>query len=238
MKRKLSFALEGNSRGMKLSGMLNSFSDCQHGRNTFSKAEKCRQRRSLVARDYSPNCNSTKWRVKTFEEWQSARSNEVAANETLGFDYGKVDEVQDLTVDITQMSPLSLNFQMTKFVGEIGNSPGGRYPSRSLYQMLINLLLFCMKFIHITNRSISTLYDLHLSSFAVLFCHAARFLAFKLVFTSALRSHFPMFSPMLFLLVKKMEIQFYSVLFCPPNSPKSITNSLNFAHSAQAISCR
>ena len=35
-----------------------------------------------------------------------------------------------------------------------------------------------------------------------------------------------MFSPMLFLLVKKMEIQFYSVSFCPPNSPKSITNSL------------
>ena len=49
--------------------------------------------------------NSTKWSLKIFEEWQGARSNKVAANE-----YGKVDEVQDLTVDIAQMSPLSLNF--------------------------------------------------------------------------------------------------------------------------------
>ena len=54
--------------------------------------------------------NSTKWSVKIFEEWQSARSNnKVTASESLGFDYGKVDEVQDLTVDITQVSPLSLN---------------------------------------------------------------------------------------------------------------------------------
>ena len=37
-----------------------------------------------------------------------------------------------------------------------------------------------------------------------------------------------MFSQMLFLLVKKMKILFYSVSFCPPNS---ITNSFNFAHS-------
>ena len=41
-----------------------------------------------------------------FKEWQSARSKKVAANESLGFDYVKVDEVQDLTIDIAQMSPL------------------------------------------------------------------------------------------------------------------------------------
>ena len=65
--------------------------------------------------------NSTKWSVKIFEEWQSARSNKVATSKSLGFDYVRVDEVQDLTVDIAQMSPLSLNFWITKFVGEIGN---------------------------------------------------------------------------------------------------------------------
>ena len=36
---------------------------------------------------------------------------------------------------------------------------------------------------------------------------------------------------MLLLLVKKMEILFYSVSFSPPNSSKSITYSLNFAYS-------
>ena len=58
--------------------------------------------------------NSTKWSVKIFEEWQIARSNKVAANESLSFDYGKVGEVLDLTVDIAQMSPLSLNFCLLK----------------------------------------------------------------------------------------------------------------------------
>ena len=60
-------------------------------------------------------------RPKNAEEEAACRSNKVAANELLVFDYGKVDEVQDLTIDIAQMSPLSLNFWMTKFVGEIGN---------------------------------------------------------------------------------------------------------------------
>ena len=58
------------------------------------------------------------------------------------------------------------------------------------------------------------IYNFHV---AVLFCHAVRgeetirFLVFKLVFTSAFRSYFPMFSPMLFLLVKKKNGN--SVLF-------------------------
>ena len=64
--------------------------------------------------------NRTKWSVKIFE-WQSARSNLIAISESLGFDFAKVDEVQDLTVDIAEMSPLSLNFWITKFAGEIGN---------------------------------------------------------------------------------------------------------------------
>ena len=38
----------------------------------------------------------------------------------MGLDYGEVDEAQDLTVVIAQMSPLSFNFWMTKCVGETG----------------------------------------------------------------------------------------------------------------------
>ena len=46
---------KGIRPGWNDQGMLNSFaSDCQHGRITFSKAEKCRGRSSLVARDHSP----------------------------------------------------------------------------------------------------------------------------------------------------------------------------------------
>ena len=59
--------------------------------------------------------HSTKWRVKIFKEWDSAPSNKVAANESLGFDYEEVDEVVEyLTVDLW----------VTKFVGEIDNRSG------------------------------------------------------------------------------------------------------------------
>ena len=56
-----------------------------------------------------------------------------------GFQYAK-GEAQDLTVDISQMSPLSLNLWMAKFVGEIGNSSGGRNRSRTLYQILCGII--------------------------------------------------------------------------------------------------
>ena len=39
----------------------------------------------------------------------------------MGFQYAKIGEVKDLTVDISEISPLSLNFWMTKFVGEYWN---------------------------------------------------------------------------------------------------------------------
>ena len=51
-------------------------------------------------------------------------------------------------------------------------------------------------------------HNFHLSFAALLFCQVAReetirFLVFKLVITGAFRTYFPMFSQMLFLLVKK-----------------------------------
>ena len=82
---------------------------------------------------------STKWNLRILKEWQSALSNKVAANESPGLDKRKVDEVQDLTVDMAQMSPLSLEFWMTKVVGEIGNRSGSRYPPRSLYHIVCGI---------------------------------------------------------------------------------------------------
>ena len=51
----------------------------------------------------------------------------------------QVGEVHDLTINISQMSPLQLNFWITKFVGEIGNSSGGRYPPKTLYQIVCGI---------------------------------------------------------------------------------------------------
>ena len=60
--------------------------------------------------------NSTKWSVKIFEDWQLARSNKVARSESFGFQCKNIEEIQNLTVRITEMHPASLNFWMTKFV--------------------------------------------------------------------------------------------------------------------------
>ena len=58
-----------------------------------------------------------------------------------------------------------------------------------------------------------------------MFCHVVcgketiRFLVFKLIVTCAFCFYFSKFSQMLLLiLVKKIEILFYSVSFCPPTS--------------------
>jgi hypothetical protein len=83
--------------------------------------------------------NSTKWSLKIFEEWQLARSNKVARSESFGFRCENIEEIQNLTVRITEMHPASLNFWMTKFVGEVMNQSGGRYPPRTLYQIVCGL---------------------------------------------------------------------------------------------------
>ena len=65
-------------------------------------------------------------------------------------------------------------------------------------------------------------FDLH--RYSIILSRGARRRNYQI--SSAFRSYFPMFSPLLFILVKKNEIMFYSVSFCPLNSPKSITSHL------------
>ena len=61
--------------------------DCEHVCPNF----EYRRGGSLVAKDYFQNLRkSAKWSVKIFEEWQSARPNKAAMNESLGFDYANV----------------------------------------------------------------------------------------------------------------------------------------------------
>ena len=71
-----------------------------------------------------------------FEEWQRVRAKKVARNESVSFPCGNLEEIQDLTVQITEMSAASLNFWLTKFVGEVVNKNGGRYPPKTLYQIV------------------------------------------------------------------------------------------------------
>ena len=133
MKSTLSFALR---REFAWDEMI---SECQTRSLVIANMEGSRFRRPNYADEEAAwleettpqnTRHSTKWRVKIFKKWDSAPSNKVAANESLGFDYEEVDEVVEyLTVDLW----------MTKFVGEIDNRSGGRYPQRSLYQIVCEI---------------------------------------------------------------------------------------------------
>ena len=94
----------------------------------------------------------TKWSCKVFEEWKQNRLVKSCTLEpgslftTKDFEEG----VQSLDTAITDMSGCSLNYWLSKFVQEVSNSSGERYPSRSLlllsnkYSLILCKLSLCI----------------------------------------------------------------------------------------------
>ena len=84
--------------------------------------------KSTVIKPNGPAC-------KVFEEWKQNRLVKSCPLEldglftTQDFEEG----VQTLDTTITDMSACSLNYCLSKFVQEVSNSSGERYPSCSLY---------------------------------------------------------------------------------------------------------
>ena len=75
-----------------------------------------------------------KWAVEIFREWQRRR-NVKFPNSKVGsifkdYDFHLVCNVED---NVEEMDAVSLNFWLAKFVQEVANKNGGRYPSRTLY---------------------------------------------------------------------------------------------------------
>ena len=73
----------------------------------------------------------TKWAVGIFKEWQSARGNKRAAN--FVFDE---QGIQDLTTQLEAFNGKSLALWLGKFVQEVVNKNGGKYPARTLYGII------------------------------------------------------------------------------------------------------
>ena len=76
-----------------------------------------------------------------FEEWEQNRLVKSCTLEPGGLFTTKDFEegVQTLDTAITDMSVCSVNFWLSKFVQEVSNSSGERYPSRSLYSIICGL---------------------------------------------------------------------------------------------------
>ena len=79
-----------------------------------------------------------KWAIQIFREWQGQRANKICTI-NIGLD------VQELTESIENMNAKSLNYWLCKFVQEVANKSGGRYPSRTLHNIVCGLKCFLVE---------------------------------------------------------------------------------------------
>jgi len=81
-----------------------------------------------------------RWSVDTFRSWQRSRVIKFPTVEVGSVlrDYN-VREVQSVEENLEDMNSSSLNYWLTKFVQEVANKNGGRYPPRTLYGIVCGI---------------------------------------------------------------------------------------------------
>ena len=76
---------------------------------------------------------------KAKEQTRFALLSQAVIDEDIGLD------VQELTESIENMNAKSLNYWLCKFVQEVANKSGGRYPSRTLHNIVYGLKRFLVE---------------------------------------------------------------------------------------------
>ena len=81
-----------------------------------------------------------KWAVEVFRTWQAAREQKFCILDVASMfkDYD-VHCVQSIEEKLENLDSIFLSYWLTKFVQEVANKSGGRYPSRSLYGIVCGL---------------------------------------------------------------------------------------------------
>lgn len=79
-----------------------------------------------------------KWAVKLFEEWKFGRENKSAKLEETSLEVD-LESIENLDSNWEKMSPHSLAFWIGKFLQEVTDSKGKRYPGATLYQIVASL---------------------------------------------------------------------------------------------------
>ena len=99
------------------------------------------EKRSVDSAIAKSTACKTKWLCKVSTEWKQNRVVKSCTLEPGGLFTTKdfEEEVQTLDTAITDMSAYSLNCWLLKFIQEVSNSSGERYPSRSLYSLVCGL---------------------------------------------------------------------------------------------------
>ena len=75
-----------------------------------------------------------KWSMKIFSEWQATRLIKKASEEQRNF-VVDISKIQDLDINVCDMTAETLNFWLTKFVMEVCKDTGENYPPRTLYSI-------------------------------------------------------------------------------------------------------
>ena len=115
-----------------------SYSFCSRNMAGRFRSPKSKEEETSLVSEATPKATqyNTKWGRKVFEEWQQRRQNTCAMLEVVGVADLKCEDVQDLTVSLEHMSANTLNFWLSKFVCEVANQIGERYPPNSLYLLI------------------------------------------------------------------------------------------------------
>ena len=106
----------------------------------FRKSRSCEEEKEMLVNAVPLSTRyKNKWAVNMFTEWIRVRASHCAVLEQTSLNVS-LDDIQDLDVENgEEMTPASLDFWIGKFVQEVSNTKGERYPGRSLYQIVSGL---------------------------------------------------------------------------------------------------
>ena len=83
--------------------------------------------------------SSTKWVVKLFEDWQRSREDKTPRNFVSSSIVLDMTKIHDLSIPLPCMNAETLNLWLSRFIEEVCNGKGKRYPPRTLYVIIWGL---------------------------------------------------------------------------------------------------
>lgn len=106
----------------------------------FRSARSAEEEQTLLERASPPSTRyATKWAFKIFDSWRAARNVKEVNIDVAGHETDDICPIQTLTTSLAEMNEASLAFWLSKFVGEVANSNGNRYPASILYCIVSGL---------------------------------------------------------------------------------------------------
>lgn len=100
----------------------------------FRKPKTADEERKLIENSVPHNTqHNTKWAVKLFKEWQLNRADKIATAFSLTSISLDITKVQNLDTPLEDMTAETLNVWLSRFMQEVSNRNGKRYPAKTLY---------------------------------------------------------------------------------------------------------